>query len=510
MDSPVIANPVLLGLEAVPSCPQRFVIPPKPTDARSRIASIHTNFANGRFASPASVNADGKVLAVRGSVVDVGFSPEKLPSLHETMNVVDGDHKVVLEVEELLGPELVRTIALGQTDGLARGLIVKRTGQSIHVPVGPGLLGRVLNMLGEPLDGLASPAAVESRPIHRPARSFDGRQPTLTFLETGIKVIDLLAPVGRGGTTGIIGGAGVGKTLLLQELMRTLGRTHSGVVVFAGVGERTREANDLWLEMRDNGALSNSVLVLGEMSEPPGTRFRVPLTALTIAEYFRDAQKQDVILLMDSISRYLQAGCEVSGLLGRLPSEMGYQPTLASDLADLEGRIASTADAGMTSVQAIYVPADDPTDPVVAHTFVHLDAGILLSRDRAAHGLYPAVDPLGSNSRLLDPDQIGERHYRIAVRAKQTLERRRELEDIVSILGMEELRHEDRQTVHRARRLEQFLTQPLFVTAPFTGRAGQRVSLEDTLKGCEVILDGRFDDVEEHKLYMIGAIKEAL
>jgi F-type H+-transporting ATPase subunit beta len=509
MNSQVIANPVSPRTKPEQLTPKGIVIPPQPADARPRFEAINlpTTFSNGECGSRISSKANGKVLAIQGSVVDVAFSPEHLPNLHETLNVMGGKQELVLEVEELLGPELVRTIALGQTDGLARGLTVERTGRSIHISVGPGLLGRVFNMLGEPLDGMPPPVAVESRPIHRPAPSFDGRQPALTFLETGIKVIDLLAPVGHGGTAGIIGGAGVGKTILLQELMRTLSRTHGGVVVFAGVGERTREANDLWLEMRESGALANSVMVLGQMSEPPGTRFRAPLTAVTMAEFFRDVQKEEVILLMDSISRYLQAGCEVSGLLGRLPSEMGYQPTLASDLADLEGRIASTANAGITSVQAIYVPADDPTDPVVAHTFVHLDTGILLSRDRAARGLYPAVDPLGSNSRLLDPDQVGERHYRTAMRVKQTLERRRELEDMISILGMGELRLEDRQAVQRARRLEQFMTQPLFVTASFTARTGQYVRLKDTLVGCEAILEGRFDNVDEHELYMIGAAK---
>jgi F-type H+-transporting ATPase subunit beta len=367
----------------------------------------------------------------------------------------------------------------------------------------------MFNMLGEPLDGIAPPRVTERWPIHRPAPAFEKQQPTQTFLETGIKVIDLLVPVARGAAAGIVGGGGVGKTLLLQEIMRTVSRQHSGVVVFAGVGERTREGNDLWLESRESGALANSILVFGQMSEAPGVRFRVALTALTMAEYFRDVEQQDVFFLVDNIARYLQAGCEVSGLLRRMPSEMGYQPTLAYDLAVLEARLASTTRAAMTSVQAIYVPADDLTDPAVAQSFVHLDTSILLSRDRAAHGLYPAVDPLASSSRLLDPAQIGDRHYQIAMRVKQTMERSQELENIIAMLGMEELPLEDQQTVRRARRLARFLTQPLFVTESFTGQPGRHVPLEQTLAGCEAILRGEFDAVDERRLTMIGAIEEA-
>jgi F-type H+-transporting ATPase subunit beta len=367
----------------------------------------------------------------------------------------------------------------------------------------------MLNVLGEPLDGLGPVPATERWPIHRPAPAFSTGRRRLTFLETGIKVIDLLAPVGRMGTAGVIGGAGVGKTILLQELMRTVGRKQGGVVVFAGVGERTREGNDLWLEMRESGALANSVMVFGQMSESPGVRFRAALTALTMAEFFRDMEQKEVIFLVDNILRYLQAGCEVSGLLGRLPAELGYQPTLASDLAALEARIVSTGCwAGITSVQAIYVPADDLTDPAVAHCFLHLDTSIFLSRDRAAQALYPAVDPLASTSHLLDPAQIGERHYGVAMRVKQTFQRYREVRDIVSMLGIEELRREDQETVQRARRLERFLTQPLFTTGSFTGRPGRYVGLEDTLAGCEAILAGDFDDVDEGRLYMIGGVRE--
>ena len=457
---------------------------------------------------PAATDGRGRVLAVRGPVVDVGFAGA-LPGIYEALQVASGERSLILEVQKLLERRLVRTIALGRTDGLARGLAVARTGRGIHVPVGPATLGRVFNTLGEPLDGQAAPDAAECWPIHRPSPPFAVERQALTFLETGIKVIDLLAPVARTGTTGIIGGAGLGKTILLHELMRTMSHQRRGVVVFAGVGERTREANELWLEMRESGALANSIMVLDQMSEPAGTRFRAALTALTMAEYFRDVEYKDVLFLVDSISRHLQAGSEVSGLMGRIPAEMGYQPTLAHDLGFLEERIAGTAFGGITSVQAVYVPADDPTDPGVAQTFVHFDASILLARDRAARGLYPAVDPVASNSCLLNPAYIGQRHYEVAMRAKQALERYRELEDMIVMLGMHELRPEDQQMVLRARRLERFMTQPLFVTESFTGQSGRHVPLEDTLAGCEAILGGQFDGVDERRLYMIGAAAEA-
>jgi F-type H+-transporting ATPase subunit beta len=452
-------------------------------------------------------------LAVHGPVIDVEF-PGEMPGLHEVLTVSDGGRPLLLEVQQLLERKVARAVALGHTNGLARGLPVVGTGRGVQVPVGALTLGRVFNVLGEPLDGRPVPGAGECWPIHRRAPSLGAERQRLSFLETGIKVIDLLAPVARGGLTGIVGGAGIGKTLLLQELMRTLSCNHGkaasgGVVVFAGVGERTREANDLWLEMRETGALANSVLVLGQMSDPPGIRFRAALTALTMAEYFRDVEQREVVFLIDSLSRYLQAGCEVSSIMGRLPAEMGCQPTLGYELGMLEGRIASPAWTGMTSVQAIYVPADDPTDPTVAQTFVHLDASIVLSRARAGRGFYPAVDPVASGSRLLDPTRVGMRHYQVAMRVQQTLERYRELEDIVSIVGTRELRPEDQQVVHRARCLEQFLTQPLFVTESFTGQPGRTVSLEDTLTGCEAILSGRFDTVDERRLHMIGAAGEA-
>jgi F-type H+-transporting ATPase subunit beta len=452
----------------------------------------------------------GRILAVRGPVIDVEFRSRELPGLYEALRVVNGRDVLILEAQQVLGPRTVRTIALGNTEGLARDLLVVRTGQMVHVPVGPEILGHVFNVLGEPLDGSALPRTIERWPIHRPVPAFASDERPLKFLETGIKVIDLLTPVGRGGTTGVIGGAGIGKTILLQEVMRTMSQKNGDVVVFAGVGERSREGNDLWLDMRQNGALANSVMVFGQMSDSPGVRFRVALTALTMAEFFRDVAQKEVIFAVDNILRYLQAGGEVSGLLGRLPSEMGYQPTLATDLATLQERIVSRCSwAGITTIQAIFVPADDLRDPAVAQTFVHLDSSILLSRDRAAQGLYPAVDLLASTSRLLDRAYIGERHYQIAMGVKQVLERYREFQDIVSMLGMDELRPEDQLAVRRARRLERFMTQPLFTTESFTGQPGLYVPLEDTLAGCEAILNGEFDAADERRLYMIGKAKEA-
>lgn len=475
-----------------------------PCDTNTTPAST----GNGEYDVPVAVAGRGWVVAIRAPVVDVVFPCGVLPGLNEALRVDDGRRNLILEVQKLLEAKIARTIALGHTDGLARGMPVERTGRAVHVPVGPLTIGRVFNMLGEPVDGQALPTTTERRSIHRPIPSLTPRGP-LRLLETGIKVIDLLAPVAGAGTTGVMGGAGVGKTILLHELLRRMSSKEGGVVVFAGVGERTREGNDLWLEMRSSGALANAVMVLGQMSEPPGTRFRAALTALTMAEFLRDTADREVLFVVDSISRYLQAGCEVSGIMGHLPSEMGYQPTLAHDLGVLEERITAAAWFGITSVQAFYVPADDMTDPTVAQAFVHLDTSIVLSRARAARGLYPAVDPVALSSCLLDPGQVGERHYMVAMRVKQTIQRSREVEDIVSMLGMEELRHEDQQIVRRARRLERFLTQPLFVTEAFTGYPGRHVRLCDTLAGCEAILDGKFDAMDERRLYMIGAIEEA-
>jgi F-type H+-transporting ATPase subunit beta len=450
----------------------------------------------------------GKVTAVRGSVVEVEF-PGELPTINEALQVRDGERTIVLEVAHHLDPHSIRAIALTHTEGLARGMTVERTRRPIQVPVGPETLGRLFNVLGEPLDGRPPLTRADHWPIHRPAPSLAAQRHGLTVLETGIKVIDLLAPLARGGKAGLIGGAGVGKTILLQELIRTMNHNHDGVAVFAGVGERTREGNDLWLEMAESDVLSKSLLVFGQMNDAPGSRFRVALSALTMAEYFRDIEKKEVMFLVDNVFRYVQAGSEVSGLLGRLPSEVGYQPTLADDLAALEERIASAGGAAITSVQAVYVPADDLTDPAVAQTFVHLDASIVLSRTQAAQGLYPAVDPLASTSRLLDPGHVGDRHYRVALRVKETIERYRGLEDIIAMLGMEELSAEDQQLVRRARRLERFLTQPLFVTGAFTGHEGRHIPVDRTLDGCEQILAGKWDGVEEGRLYMIGSIEEA-
>jgi F-type H+-transporting ATPase subunit beta len=457
--------------------------------------------------APARAVSVGRVTAVRGSVLEIEFAAE-LPAINEALVVRTAGRRLVLEVAHHRDPRTVRAIALGHTEGLARGMAVARTGQPLHVPVGPGTLGRLFNVLGEPLDGLEPLATAPHWPIHRPAPSLAAQRCGLRFLETGIKVIDLLAPLARGGKAGLIGGAGVGKTILLQELIRTMGENHGGVAVFAGVGERTREGNDLWLEMQESGVLARSILVFGQMNDAPGSRYRVALTALTMGEFFRDVEHREVMFLVDNIFRYVQAGSEVSGLLGRLPSEMGYQPTLADDLAALEERVASIGAAAITSVQAVYVPADDLTDPAVAQTFVHLDSSIVLSRAHAAQGLYPAVDPLASTSRLLDPGHLGQRHYDVALNVKQTIERYRELEDIISMLGMDELSADDQQTVRRARRLERFLTQPLFVTEAFTGIKGRHVTREETLAGCEAILAGKFDPVDEGRLYMVGALSE--
>ena len=451
---------------------------------------------------------EGCITAVRGSVVEIEFQGD-LPVINEALRVKEEDRILVLEVALHLDPRTVRAIALAHTEGLARGMRVERVGQPIMVPVGNGTLGRLFNVLGEPLDGKAALEGAERWPIHRPAPPLAAQRRGLEFLETGIKVIDLLTPLARGGKAGLIGGAGVGKTILLQELMRTMNHDHGGVAVFAGVGERTREGNDLWLEMKETGVLGNAILVFGQMNDAPGSRYRVALSALTMAEYFRDVAKMEVMFLVDNIFRYVQAGSEVSGLLGRLPSEVGYQPTLAADLAAVEERIASVNGAAITSVQAVYVPADDFTDPAVAQTFVHLDSSIVLARNLAAQGLYPAIDPLASSSRLLDPGHLGQRHYALALRVKEAIERYRELEDIIAMLGMEELSAEDQQNVRRARRLQRFLTQPLFVTEPFTGHPGRHVPLEKTLAGCEAILAGTFDDKDEGMLYMIGAIEEA-
>ncbi|MGE0886666.1 MAG: F0F1 ATP synthase subunit beta [Blastocatellales bacterium] len=449
----------------------------------------------------------GRVIAVRGSVVEVEFA-DGLPGIDEALILRDGDRAIVLEVAHHLNQRTLRCIAMAHVEGVSRGMVVERTGKPITVPVGPETLGRLFNALGEVMDEGEAITPTDRWPIHRPAPSLAAQRGTLEFLETGIKAIDLLAPLSRGGKAGLVGGAGVGKTILLQELIRTMNQRRKGVAVFAGIGERTREGNDLWLEMKATGVLDESILVFGQMDTSPGIRFRVGLTALTMAEYFRDVEKKEVMFLVDNIFRYVQAGSEVSGLLGRLPSEVGYQPTLADEMAALEERIATKGGASITSIQAVYVPADDMTDPAVAQAFVHLDASIVLSRNLAAQGLYPAIDPLGSTSRLLDPVYLGEKHYEVALRVRETIERYRELQDIVAMLGLEELSVDDQRTVRRARRLQRFLTQPLFVTEIFTGHKGKHVPLEKTIAGCEAILEGACDDRDEAQLYMIGAIEE--
>ncbi len=449
----------------------------------------------------------GRITAVRGPVVEAEFAEADLPTIYEALRVMTDGREIVLEVSHHTSPTGVRAILLGRPEGLARGMSVERTSHPVRVPVGPATLGRLFNVLGDPLDHQPAPAA-ERMPIHREAPPLSAQRRKVEFLQTGIKVIDLLAPLARGAKAGLIGGAGVGKTVLLQELIRTMTERRDGVAVFAGVGEQTREGNDLWLEMQETGVIGNTILVFGQMNEVPGCRYRVALSAITMAEYFRDVEHRDVMFLVDNVFRYVQAGSEVSGLLGRMPSEMGYQPTLADDLAALEERIAASGGAAITSVQAVYVPADDLTDPAVAQTFAHLDASIVLVRLMAARGLYPAVDPLASTSRLLDPSHLGERHYRVALRVRETIARYRELEDIIAMLGMEELSADDQRVVKRARRLERFLTQPMFVTETFTGIKGRHVALEDTIAGCEAVLNGKLDAVDEAKLYMIGAVAE--
>jgi F-type H+/Na+-transporting ATPase subunit beta len=449
----------------------------------------------------------GTVLAVRGSVVDAHF-PARLPDIHSELWA--GDSGVIVETMSHLGPETVRGIALMPTAGLARGAPVIDTGHPLLVPVGPRLLGRMINVFGKAVDNEGEMEGGDWRPLHQPPVPLTRQSTASEVLETGIKAIDLLAPLERGGKAGLFGGAGVGKTVLITELIHNVVGRHQGVTVFCGIGERSREAEELYRDVRDAGVLGSTVLVFGQMNEPPGARFRVGHAALTVAEYFRDDARQDVLLLVDNIFRFIQAGSEVSGLLGQLPSRLGYQPTLGTELAGLEERICTTRTAAITSVQAVYVPADDFTDPAVTHTFGHLSALIVLSRERASQGLYPAIDPLRSESKMLTPPLVGERHYRVARKVRGTLAAYEELKDVIAMLGLEELSRDDQRTVHRARRLERFLTQPFFTTEQFTGLPGRMVSVAETLEGCERILADEFADYPERSLYMIGSAGEAM
>jgi F-type H+/Na+-transporting ATPase subunit beta len=458
----------------------------------------------------------GTVEQVTGVVIDVAF-PGHIPEIFHALEIEiqpEGgrtEGKLTLEVQQHLGDDRVRAIAMDATDGLARGLDVIDTGQPITVPVGEATLGRIFNVLGQPVDeGEDTPADTERWTIHREAPAFDTLSPTTEIFETGIKVIDLLAPYVKGGKIGLFGGAGVGKTVLIMELINNIAQQHGGLSVFAGVGERTREGNDLWLEMSESGVINKTALVYGQMNEPPGARLRVGLTGLTMAEYFRDVQGQDVLFFIDNIFRFVQAGSEVSALLGRMPSAVGYQPTLATEMGQLQERITSTNKGSITSVQAIYVPADDLTDPAPAASFAHLDASTVLSRDIAAKGIYPAVDPLDSTSRILQPGTVADEHYAVATGVQEVLQRYKDLQDIIAILGMDELSDEDKLIVARARKIERFLSQPFFVAEAFTGSPGKYVKLEDTIRSFREVLDGKHDDVPEQAFYLVGGIDEAM
>ena len=454
--------------------------------------------------------AVGKVAQVIGTVVDVEFPPDQLPNLFDALNLDNGGQNLVLEVQQHIGNNWVRCLALGSTDGLARGVNVNDTGQKVTVPVGNETLGRLFDVTGTPLDNLGPVEAGTSLPIHRDPPAFDDQNPSIEILETGIKVFDLMTPFMKGGKIGAFGGAGVGKTVIIQELIRNIGAVHKGVSVFAGVGERSREGNDLWHEMQDSGVLPSTVLVFGQMNETPGVRARIGLTGLTMAEYFRDVEQQDVLLFVDNIYRYILAGMEVSALLGRMPSAVGYQPTLGTEMGALQERITSTKSGSITSLQAIYVPADDYTDPGIVTTFGHLDGVISLERALSAQGLYPAVDPLASYSRILEPRIVGDEHYRLARGVQLVLQRYKDLQDIIAILGIEELSDEDKLTVFRARKIQRFLTQPFFVAEGFTNQPGKYVPVRDTVRGFAEILDGKHDDLPEQAFYMVGTIDEAV
>ncbi|MFH0803437.1 MAG: F0F1 ATP synthase subunit beta [bacterium] len=458
----------------------------------------------------------GKVVQVIGSVVDVEFPPNELPNLFNAIKIqremmAEGESaELWLEVEGELGNNRVRCLALGVTDGLRRGMEAVDTGSPIMIPVGKNTLGRIFNVLGQPIDHPVDWKPEKFYPMHRPPPPFEEQEPTTSIFETGIKVIDLLAPYSKGGKTGLFGGAGVGKTVLIQEMIRNIATEHSGYSVFAGVGERTREGNDLWLEMKHSGVIDKTALVFGQMDEPPGVRFRVGLTGITMAEYFRDEEGQNVLLFIDNIFRFVLAGSEVSALLGRMPSAVGYQPTLSTEMGLLEERITSTRKGSITAVQAIYVPADDITDPAVATTFTHLDATTVLDRSIMEQGIYPAVDPLASTSRILEPRFVGDEHYAVARKTQEVLQRYKDLQEIIAILGVEELSDEDRMIVGRARRIQRFFSQPFFVAETFTGRPGKYVPLSQTIKGFRELADGRLDHLPEQAFYMAGNLDEVL
>ena len=452
----------------------------------------------------------GTVRSVIGPVVDFAFSEGHLPEIYDAIKVkMDDDSLLTFEVAQQLGNSVVRTVSMGSTDGLRRGMQGVSDGEPIRVPVGPATLGRLFNVTGDPIDGKGPVSSEITYPIHRPSPSFDDQSTQAEIFETGVKVIDLIAPFTRGGKTGIFGGAGTGKTVILQELIHNVAEFHSGYSVFAGVGERSREGNDLLAEMTESGVIGSTVMVFGQMNEPPGARLRVGVTGVTMAEYFRD-EGRDVLLFIDNIFRFVQAGSEVSSLLGRLPSAVGYAPTLGTDMGDLQERITSTKKGAITSMQAVYVPADDYTDPAPATTFAHLDATITLVRWMAEQFLFPAIDPLGSTSRILDPLIVGEEHYAVARQVQNTLQRYRDLQDIIAILGVEELSEDDKLTVSRARKIQRFLTQPMFVAEQFTGTPGKYVKIEDTVRGVREVLDGKHDDLPEAAFYMVGGIEEVI
>ena len=455
--------------------------------------------------------AEGQILQIIGPSVDIRFPENQGPQLLNAIKIQDEKINLTLEVAQDIGNNTVRCIALGSTDGLVRGMKAVDTGSPITVPIGQQTLGRIFNLLGEPIDGKGELAHPEIRnPIHRTSPNFEEQLPIENILETGLKVIDLLAPIPKGGKVGLFGGAGVGKTVIVMELIRTIATEHGGVSVFAGIGERTREGNELWLELNASGVVKNSALVFGQMNEPPGARLRIGLSALTMAEYFRDQERKDVLLFIDNVYRYIQAGSEVSTLLGRMPSAVGYQPNLSTEVAQLEERIASTRDGSITSIQAVYVPADDLTDPAPAAVFSHLDAKIVLSRQISELGIYPAVDPLDSNSRIMDPRLLGEEHYNTALAVQKVLQRYKDLRDIISILGIDELSDEDKLIVQRARKVQRFFSQPFFVAETFTGIKGKYVKLEDTIKGVKMIIGGELDNLHEQAFYMVGTIEEAI